>query len=143
MGSEATDFRYNTGATKVPWAAVGEDYNAQDLMEIVKFLMQGSGPEHDAALADVEVVEGHRALMGEYELIEELTGRTPGLLDPDSFKIRIDVRNGLVQLFAHVYNLSLERAILGYRILIWGLFIMSNYSNPLDARTVMYEHMYS
>ena len=54
MSKETTDFRYNTGATKVPWAAVGEDYNAQDLMEIVKFLMQGSGAEHDAALADVE-----------------------------------------------------------------------------------------
>ena len=32
MSSETTDFRYNTGATKVPWAAVGEDYNAQDGM---------------------------------------------------------------------------------------------------------------
>ena len=53
MGSETTDFRYNTGATKVPWAAVGEDYNAQDLMEIVKFLMQGEGAAHDAALAEV------------------------------------------------------------------------------------------
>ena len=58
MGSETTDFRYNTGATKVPWAAVGEDYNAQDLMEIVKFLMQGNGPEHDAALAEVEAAVG-------------------------------------------------------------------------------------
>ena len=28
MGKETTDFRYNTGATKVPWAAVGEDSNA-------------------------------------------------------------------------------------------------------------------
>ena len=54
MGSETTDFRYNTGATKVPWAAVGEDYNAQDLMEMVKFLMQGEGAEHDAALAEVD-----------------------------------------------------------------------------------------
>ena len=54
MGSETTDFRYNTGETKVPWAAVGEDYNAQDLMEIVKFLMQGKGAEHDAAIAEVD-----------------------------------------------------------------------------------------
>ena len=36
---KTTDFRYNTGATKVPWAAVGENYNVNDLMEIVKFLM--------------------------------------------------------------------------------------------------------
>lgn len=47
---KATDFRYNTGATTVPWAAVGENYNARDLMEIIRFLMQGNGPEYDAAI---------------------------------------------------------------------------------------------
>ena len=25
MGKQTTDFRYNTGATRVPWAAVGEN----------------------------------------------------------------------------------------------------------------------
>jgi len=50
---KATDFRYNTGATRVPWAAVGENYNVHDLMEIIKFLMQGNGPEYDAALEAV------------------------------------------------------------------------------------------
>ena len=50
---KATDFRYNTGATRVPWAAVGENYNVHDLMEIIKFLMQGSGAEYDAALEAV------------------------------------------------------------------------------------------
>lgn len=48
--AESTDFRYNTGATKVPWAAVGENYNAADLMEIIKFLMQGEGKEYDQAI---------------------------------------------------------------------------------------------
>ncbi len=48
-----TDFRYNTGATRVPWAAVGENYNVHDLMEIIKFLMQGQGAEYDAALEAV------------------------------------------------------------------------------------------
>ena len=47
-------FRYNTGATKVPWAAVGENYNAEDLFEVVKFLMQGEGEEYEAALAAVK-----------------------------------------------------------------------------------------
>lgn len=47
---KSTDFRYNTGATRVPWAAVGENYNAQDLMEIIRFLMQGEGKEYDDAL---------------------------------------------------------------------------------------------
>ena len=52
MGKQ-TDFRYNTGATKVPWAAVGENYNVSDLMEIIKFLMQGEGKEYDEAIAKV------------------------------------------------------------------------------------------
>lgn len=47
---KSTDFRYNTGATKVPWAAVGENYNASDLMEIIRFLMQGEGSEYDNAI---------------------------------------------------------------------------------------------
>ena len=47
---KATDFRYNTGATRVPWAAVGENYSAHDLMEIIRFLMQGEGPEYDQAI---------------------------------------------------------------------------------------------
>ena len=40
---KAGDFRYNTGAAKVPWSAVGENYNAADTIEIVKFLMQPKG----------------------------------------------------------------------------------------------------
>ena len=50
---KSTDFRYNTGATRVPWAAVGENYNVHDLMEIIRFLMQGEGKEYDAALEAV------------------------------------------------------------------------------------------
>ncbi len=50
---KASDFRYNTGETRVPWAAVGENYNAKDLMSIVEFLMGGSGEAHDRALAEV------------------------------------------------------------------------------------------
>ena len=53
MGKQTTDFRYNTGATRVPWAAVGENYNVHDLMEIIRFLMQGEGEEYDAAIAAV------------------------------------------------------------------------------------------
>ena len=53
MKKQTTDFRYNTGATKVPWAAVGENYNAADLMEIIKFLMQGEGEAYENAIAAV------------------------------------------------------------------------------------------
>ena len=53
MSKKTTDFRYNTGATRVPWAAVGENYNVHDLMEIIRFLMQGEGKEYDEALEAV------------------------------------------------------------------------------------------
>ncbi len=53
MAKQSSDFRYNTGATKVPWAAVGENYNVHDLMEIIRFLMQGEGKEYDDALEAV------------------------------------------------------------------------------------------
>ena len=52
-------FRYNTGATKVPWAAVGENYNAEDLYEVVKFMMQGEGPEYEAALEAVKCLSAN------------------------------------------------------------------------------------
>ena len=55
MGEKkASDFRYNTGETKVPWAAVGENYNADDVMAFIKFLMVGEGKEYDEAVAKVE-----------------------------------------------------------------------------------------
>ena len=60
---KASDFRYNTGETKVPWAAVGENYNTDDLMDVVEFLMQGSGAEYDAAIAAVrEKVNAKKAI---------------------------------------------------------------------------------
>ena len=78
---KATDFRYNTGATRVPWAAVGENYNVNDLMEIIKFLMQGEGPEYDQAIeavkAQVEKLEqlstppGKLSLASKVEAAEE------------------------------------------------------------------------
>ena len=77
---KATDFRYNTGATKVPWAAVGENYNAHDLMEIIRFLMQGEGKEYDEAinavweqvkkLSEIATPPGKLSLAGEVEAAE-------------------------------------------------------------------------
>ncbi len=54
MSDKSSDFRYNTGDTKVPWAAVGENYNAADTFEFVKFLMQGKGAKYNAALKAVK-----------------------------------------------------------------------------------------
>jgi len=53
MEKKATVFRYNTGDSRVPWAAVGENYNAQDLMAFIEFLMQGSGDQYQKALEAV------------------------------------------------------------------------------------------
>ena len=54
MEKKASDFRYNTGETKVPWAAVGENYNAEDMLAVIRFMMQGKGPDYDRAFAAVE-----------------------------------------------------------------------------------------
>ncbi|MDR1947986.1 MAG: DegT/DnrJ/EryC1/StrS family aminotransferase [Spirochaetaceae bacterium] len=55
MGKKTSDFRYNTGEAKVPWAAVGENYNARDLKAVVRFLMQGQGEAYNKALAEVNL----------------------------------------------------------------------------------------
>ncbi|OGF46515.1 MAG: hypothetical protein A2452_01045 [Candidatus Firestonebacteria bacterium RIFOXYC2_FULL_39_67] len=39
----SSDFRYNTGKTRVPWAAVGENIIPGDIMDIVKFLVPKAG----------------------------------------------------------------------------------------------------
>jgi dTDP-4-amino-4,6-dideoxygalactose transaminase len=79
--SKQTDFRYNTGATKVPWAAVGENYNEADLMEIIAFLMQGEGKAYEKAinavwkqvkkLAEVATPPGKLSLGSQVEAAEE------------------------------------------------------------------------
>ena len=68
MGKQTTDFRYNTGATKVPWAAVGENYNAQDLMEVIRFLMKGEGEEYENAIAAFENMGGYKDSARKIEL---------------------------------------------------------------------------
>ncbi len=35
----SSDFRYDTGVARIPWAAVGEPVNEQDVLEIIKFLL--------------------------------------------------------------------------------------------------------
>jgi len=38
-GKKRSDFRYDTGPAKVPWPAVGESINMDDILEIIKFLI--------------------------------------------------------------------------------------------------------
>ena len=54
MKKKASDFRYNTGEARVPWAAVGENYNVEDMMSFIRFMMQGSGEDYEAVMRDVE-----------------------------------------------------------------------------------------
>ena len=48
-----SDFRYNTGETQVPWAAVGENYNVQDVLDVVQFLIRKNEDGYDDALKKV------------------------------------------------------------------------------------------
>jgi len=65
-----SDFRYNTGETQVPWAAVGEDYNVQDVLDVVQFLIGKNKEGYEEALKNVK------------ESIQELSkyGKAPGKL---------------------------------------------------------------
>jgi len=36
---EKSDFRYDTGEAKVPWAAIGETMNIGDISSIIRFLI--------------------------------------------------------------------------------------------------------
>jgi dTDP-4-amino-4,6-dideoxygalactose transaminase len=52
----ATDFRYNTGAARVPWAAVGEDVLFDDIMAILRFLCKpknGMEAEYEECMSDL------------------------------------------------------------------------------------------
>jgi dTDP-4-amino-4,6-dideoxygalactose transaminase len=52
--NKPSDFRYNTGETRVPWSSVGESYNASDVIDIVKFLFQKGDDQYDNILKKVE-----------------------------------------------------------------------------------------
>ena len=64
MTNKPSDFRYDTGPSKVPWAAVGENYNASDVVELVKFLIQKSDDEYDSVLPEVEAAIQKLAVHG-------------------------------------------------------------------------------
>ena len=35
----SADFRYATGAARIPWAAIGENVSSRDILDIIKFLI--------------------------------------------------------------------------------------------------------
>lgn len=56
-----SDFRYDTGEAKVPWAAIGESVNYDDIESIIRFLIPGgedtSAYEHQVALVMKDIRE--------------------------------------------------------------------------------------
>lgn len=44
----SSDFRYDTGAARIPWSAVGEPVNEQDVLELIKFLLPSSAGKNKA-----------------------------------------------------------------------------------------------
>ena len=50
----ASDFRYNTGESQVPWSAVGENYSVDDVMEMLRFLIKGDGVEYQSKLEQIK-----------------------------------------------------------------------------------------
>ena len=47
------DFRYAVGEAKVPWHAVGEFYEKDDVLEVIKFLLPGNGEQYDSAINSI------------------------------------------------------------------------------------------
>ncbi len=80
----SADFRYATGAARVPWAAVGENVSSKDILDIVKFLIHPADrkkTQYAAQLAKVrkaiEKLEqvgrptGKLSLAGKVQALEE------------------------------------------------------------------------
>lgn len=49
-----SDFRYETGQAKVPWAAIGENINIDDILEIIKFLIPGEDENYQEQFSHVK-----------------------------------------------------------------------------------------
>lgn len=85
---KASDFRYNTGETRVPWAAVGENYNTEDILTLVEFLVQKKSDGYEEALSKVaEAIKtlsaygrppGKLSLAGKVAELEEATAKYLG-----------------------------------------------------------------
>jgi dTDP-4-amino-4,6-dideoxygalactose transaminase len=70
--SKPSDFRYSTGESKVPWAAVGENYNADDIIDFIGFLAQKADDEYDAIFkavsSDIQKLVKHSKPPGKLSL---------------------------------------------------------------------------
>jgi len=90
--TDASDFRYDTGEARVPWAAVGENVSDDDVLALVKFLIQpakGKRRRYDAqvrrlarnltALREVGEPAGKLSLAGNVEALETQAAKMLGV----------------------------------------------------------------
>jgi perosamine synthetase len=63
-----SDFRYSTGDSKVPWAAVGENVNLEDITAIIKFLIPAGSKNasYNSQLSKVNLELGKLLKAGNY-----------------------------------------------------------------------------
>ena len=133
MGKQTSDFRYNTGATKVPWAAVGENYGFDLDTPVEKFskealhaLLYGAGAKkydvvryfgkeakRQSASFDgiISIIERRMAMMGgDYyqEFIEEVPcpACNGARLSPEVLAVTVGGIN-----IAEFCNLSVEKEL--------------------------------
>ena len=81
--------RYGTGKARVPWAAVGERINVDDIMEVIKFLVPKSGEDTDyeERLSEIEVTLR--------ELWNKSTGATKLTVGEKTKELEEEVKNFL------------------------------------------------
>ena len=84
----ARDFRYATGAAVVPWPAVGEPYQGEDVLEMVRFLL---GPGADQAAYE-QALRQMQAAIGKLARVASpasklTTGRQVQLLEREVAKL--------------------------------------------------------
>jgi perosamine synthetase len=78
--TKPTDFRYSTGESRVPWAAVGENYDADDVVDILRFLIQKNDDQYSSILERVQ--------SGIRELVKH--GKPPGKLSLGDNVVRLE-----------------------------------------------------
>jgi len=70
---ESSDFRYDTGATRIPWEAVGEKVSPQDVAAMVEFLLPAGGARKGEYREKLAAVKRAVAALG------KTSGRAPKL----------------------------------------------------------------
>lgn len=71
--AKQNDFRYAVGDAKVPWHAVGEFYHADDVLEVVKFLLPDKNESPDYDIRWKQAKDAVHALAAEAGVATKLT----------------------------------------------------------------------